>query len=107
VSSSGPTPLLDELKGSFDPALYNFLFKLYPSLIGKKIDVKSGTDIIYGQYGGSLIIKQELDDDQLHKLLIQLLTKLQKEPLFQANSRSPLIPLESSEAARALAVCGG
>jgi hypothetical protein len=96
ASSSGPTPLLDELKGSFNPGLYNFLFKVYPSLIGKKIDVKSGTDVIYGQYGGSPIIKHELDDEQLHKLQLELLTKLQNGAFFQPDSRSPLIPLDEA-----------
>jgi hypothetical protein len=93
ASSSGQSPLLDELKSKFDPALYNFLFTLFPRLMGKMIDVESGTDIIYGQYAESIIIKQELDDDQVHKLMMQLITNLREVPFFQANSRSPLISM--------------
>jgi hypothetical protein len=106
LSSSGPTPLPDQLKGSFDPALYNFLFKLHPSLMGKKIDVQSGTNIIYGQYGGSMLVKQEPDDDQLWKLLVTLLSELKGDPFFQPDSRSDLIPMQKAVDTDALTATG-
>ncbi len=93
ASSAGSAHALDQLKGRFDPSLYNFLLATHQNLLGKKIDAKSGTKLIYSQYGGSMLVKQEPDDDQLQKLLLRLLTALEGKPFYQADSRSSLIPL--------------